>query len=229
MGAKKGTDMKTVIHVMRHGEVDNPEGILYGRLPGYGLTELGQQMAQTVADHFVHTNADITHVIVSPLLRAQQTATPTALAYGIELEHDHHLIEAESVFEGVAVNANPWVLAQPQYWRYYLNPLRPSWGESYEQAAHRMTQAVARALREARGHEALLVSHQMPIVSLQRLIRRQRLGHSPLSRQCSLASLTSLIFNDDVLVGMTYTEPAAHLLSQASDMVPGVSEAQLKR
>jgi len=107
--------------------------------------------------------------------------------------------------------------------------LRPSWGESYAHAAQRMTRAVARALREARGHEALLVSHQMPIVSLQRLIRHQPLGHSPLSRQCSLASLTSLIFDDDVLVGMTYNEPAAHLLSKASDMVPGVSEAQLKR
>ena len=221
--------MKTVIHVMRHGEVDNPEGILYGRLPGYGLTDLGHQMAEAVADYFVDANADITHVVASPLLRAQLSAAPTASAYDLEIEHDHRLIEAESVFEGVAVNANRWILAQPQYWRYYVNPLRPSWGESYAHAAQRMTRAVARALREARGHEALLVSHQMPIVSLQRLIRHQPLGHSPLSRQCSLASLTSLIFDDDVLVGMTYTEPAAHLLSQASDMVPGVSEAQLKR
>ena len=139
--------MKTVIHVMRHGEVDNPDGILYGRLPGYGLTDLGIEMAEAVAEYFVDSGADITHVVASPLLRAQMSAAPTALAYELEIEHDHNLIEAESVFEGVAVNANPWVLARPEYWRYYVNPLRPSWGESYAHAAQRMTRAVARALR----------------------------------------------------------------------------------
>ena len=117
--------MKTVIHVMRHGEVDNPDGILYGRLPGYGLTDLGHQMAEAVADYLVDTDADITHVVASPLLRAQLSAAPTASAYDLEIEHDHRLIEAESVFEGVAINANRWILARPQYWRYYVNPLRP--------------------------------------------------------------------------------------------------------
>ena len=69
--------MKTVIHVMRHGEVDNPDGILYGRLPGYGLTDLGIEMAEAVAEYFVDSGADITHVVASPLLRAQMSAAPT--------------------------------------------------------------------------------------------------------------------------------------------------------
>ena len=70
-----------VIHVMRHGEVDNPDGILYGRLPGYGLTDLGLEMAEAVAEYFVDSGADITHVVASPLLRAQMSAAPTALSY----------------------------------------------------------------------------------------------------------------------------------------------------
>ena len=221
--------MLTTIHVMRHGEVDNPHGVLYGRLPGYGLTERGHDMAQAVAEHLVATGADITHVVASPLLRAQLTAAPTAAAYDLPVHHDQRLIEAASVFEGVPVNANRAILAHPTYWRYYVNPMRPSWGESYAEAAERMKAAVAAALKAARGHEALVVSHQMPIVSLQRSLRMQPLGHSPLSRECSLASLTSLIFSDNTLIGMRYSEPAGHLLSGASDMVPGVSAAQLKR
>ena len=186
-------------------------------------------MAQAVAEHHVATGADITHVVASPLQRAKLTAAPTAAAYDLPVHHDQRLIEAASVFEGVPVNANRAILAHPKYWRYYVNPMRPSWGESYAEAAERMKAAVAAALKAARGHEALVVSHQMPIVSLQRSLRMQPLGHSPLSRECSLASLTSLIFSDNTLIGMRYSEPAGHLLSGASDMVPGVSAAQLKR
>ena len=68
---------RTIIHVMRHGEVDNPDGVLYGRLPGFGLTELGHQMAARAAQYLVESGADIARVISSPLLRAQLTAAPT--------------------------------------------------------------------------------------------------------------------------------------------------------
>ena len=49
----------TRIHVMRHGEVDNPEGVLYGRLPGFGLTGLGHEMVRLSAEHLVSSGADI--------------------------------------------------------------------------------------------------------------------------------------------------------------------------
>ena len=70
---------RTIIHVMRHGEVDNPGGVLYGRLPGFGLTELGHAMAARAAEYLVDSGADIARVISSPLLRAQLTAAPTAV------------------------------------------------------------------------------------------------------------------------------------------------------
>ena len=80
---------RTIIHVMRHGEVDNPNGVLYGRLPGFGLTELGHQMAARAADYLQESGADIARVISSPLLRAQLTAAPTAAAYGLSLSLIH--------------------------------------------------------------------------------------------------------------------------------------------
>ena len=40
---------RTTIHLMRHGEVHNPLGVLYGRIAGYNLSELGHEMAAKVA------------------------------------------------------------------------------------------------------------------------------------------------------------------------------------
>ena len=219
----------TTIHVMRHGEVDNPEGLLYGRMPGFGLTLRGHAMAKMVADHLREQDRDIAAVIASPLLRAQQTALPTARAYGLDVDADQRLVEAQSAFEGVAVNANRAALALPKNWHLYTRPLEPSWGEPYWKVADRMAAAVSSAIDRVKGREALLVSHQMPIVTLTRFAKEHPLPHSPLSRQCALASVTSFIFEDHTLVGITYEEPAAELLDGAADMTPGASAAGLKR
>ena len=220
---------RTIIHVMRHGEVDNPTGVLYGRLPGFGLTELGYQMAARGAAYLVDSGADIASVISSPLLRAQLTAAPTAAAYGLGIATDPRLIESDNVFEGLAVNSNRAMLANPKYYKYYCNPLRPSWGEPYRDVASRMSAALSAALRDARGREALLVSHQNPIVTLTRFINGQPLAHSPRLRHCSLASITSFIFYGATLVGTSYVEPAADLVALAQDMTPGDSAAGLRR
>ncbi len=219
----------TTIHLLRHGEVDNPDGILYGRLPGFGLTPLGAEMAVAAADYLVDEGADITHVISSPLQRAQETAAPTAAAYDLPVQLDPRLIEAGNNFEGLAINQNRWSLAHPRHWGNYRRLHEPSWGEPYQQIADRMMRAVASALRQSRGHEALLVSHQLPVVTVQRSVQGKPLSHNPLSRNCSLASLTSLIFDGDTLIGWDYAEPALDLLQQAQDMTPGASDASLKR
>lgn len=217
--------VRTTIHLMRHGEVHNPEGILYGRLPGYHLSALGARMAQQVADVLAASGHDLTHVITSPLERARETGAPTAAAFGLTPTTDTRLIEADNRFEGIAVNRNRSVLAHPQYWPWYRNPLRPSWGEPYRDIVTRMRAAVACALTTAKGHEALLVSHQLPVWSLRLFLEGRALAHDPRRRQCSLASLTSLTFQDHTLVGLDYWEPAGDLLRQAHDMVPGTSAA----
>ncbi len=219
----------TTIHLMRHGEVDNPEGVLYGRMQGFGLTSLGKEMAQVVADYLVAEGADITHVIASPLKRAQETALPTARAYGLRVEADARLVEAGSYFEGMQINKNRWALAHPRNWKYYTRLHEPSWGEPYREILQRMSGAVGSAVHEARGHEALLVSHQLPVVTVQRFLDRKPLSHNPLWRECSLASVTSLTFEGDQLVGWKYAEPAAELLLLAHDMSPGSSQAQVAR
>ena len=216
---------RTTIHLMRHGEVDNPAGVLYGRLPGYHLSELGHAMAAQVAEVLADSGHDIAAVITSPLERAQESGAPTAASFGLQATYDQRLIEAGNHFEGVPVNRNRWVLARPEHWPYFLNPLRPSWGEPYREIVTRMSSAVAGAIPLAEGREALLVSHQLPIWSLRRFLEGRPQVHDPRRRQCSLASLTSLTFEGRTLVGLAYWEPAGDLLRRAEDMVPGTSAA----
>ncbi|WP_329128309.1 histidine phosphatase family protein [Streptomyces caniferus] len=208
----------TVVHLMRHGEVHNPDGVLYGRRPGYHLSDLGRKMADRVAEHL--TGRDITHVVASPLERAQETATPIAGAHGLELATDERLIEAANVFEGKTFGVGDGALKKPGNWKYLTNPFRPSWGEPYLEQVVRMMAALGAARDAARGHEAVAVSHQLPIWIVRSFAERRRLWHDPRKRQCTLASLTSFTFHGEKIVSVGYSEPArdlvpSHLLAGA--------------
>lgn len=213
----------TTVHLVRHGEVHNPEAVLYGRRPGYHLSELGREMADKLALAFV--GHDVRAVIASPLERAVETATPTAELFDLAVETDRRLIEADNKFEGVAVNKNRWILAHPRYWSWYVNPFEPSWGEPYPEVIERMSQAIARGIDEARGGEVVLVSHQLPIWTMRRFVERKTIASDPRKRECSLCSVTSLTFAGKQLLSLDYWEPVGHLLRGAADMVPGTSEA----
>lgn len=200
---------RTTVHLLRHGEVFNPDKVLYGRLPDFHLSDLGQQMAVLAADALAHR--DIVEVWSSPLDRAQETAAPIAEKFDLTPVIDERIIEAENVFEGQRVSVGDGVLRQPRAWRYLWNPARPSWGEPYADVAARMRSAVSSARRGVRGHEVVLVSHQLPVWISRLDAERRRFMHDPRKRQCNLASLTSLTFDDDRLVSIVYTEPAASL------------------
>jgi broad specificity phosphatase PhoE len=205
---------RTVVHLMRHGEVHNPDGVLYGRLDGYHLSDLGHEMARTVADHLA--DHDVTHVVASSLLRAQETATPVAEAHGIPITTDDRVIEAGNSFEGQRVGEmKPLDFLRPAHWSKLVNPLRPSWGEAYAEIAVRMAGAIADARVAARGHEAVIVSHQLPIWTARNSLMGKRLWHDPRRRECRLASLTTLTYVGDDLESITYSEPAASLLAQS--------------
>lgn len=204
------TSARTVVHLLRHGEVHNPTGILYGRRAGFHLSDLGQRMAQRVAD--VIADRDITHVVASPLERAQETAVPLAAVRGLEVVTDPRVIESTNVFEGETFGVGDGVLRRPAAWRHLWNPLRPSWGEPYAQVAARMTAGVYDARDAAMGREAVVVSHQLPIWVTRLHIERRSFLHDPRRRQCTLCSLTSLTFEGDRLTALSYSEPAADMI-----------------
>lgn len=205
---------RTVVHLMRHGEVYNPEGVLYGRLPGYHLSDLGHEMARKVAESMAAR--DIVEIRASPLERAQQTAAPAAEIHELPIVTDDRIIEATNVFEGQRVSVGDGVLTSPKSWKYLYDPFKPSWGEPYKVIASRMRKAVVDARDSARGHEILLVSHQLPVWTARLSYEDRKLWHDPRKRQCALASVTSLVFDGDDLLAIAYTEPAADLVARAA-------------
>ena len=197
---------RTVVHLMRHGEVHNPTGVLYGRLPGFRLSEAGEGMARTVAGWFAER--DVTYLVASPLERAQQTAQPIADALGLEIATDERLIEAGNSFEGKTFGVGDGSMRHPENWWRLRNPWKPSWGEPYAEIAARMIGAIATARDAARGHEAVCVSHQLPVWTVRLHLEGRSYLHDPRKRQCGLASVTSVTYEGDRMVGLTYAEPA---------------------
>jgi broad specificity phosphatase PhoE len=200
---------RTIVHLVRHGEVDNPAGLLYGRLPDYHLSDLGREMAERVAEHL--GDRDVVHLRSSPLERAQETAAPIAEAFGLPIVIDSRVIEAVNYFEGLRLSF-AGALRHPKNWLYFRNPFKPSWGEAYTEVLARTRLAMRDAVEAALGHEAVIVSHQLPIWIARINAEGRRMVHDPRKRKCTLASVTSFTYIDARITSVSYSEPAAELL-----------------
>jgi broad specificity phosphatase PhoE len=207
----------TTVHLLRHGEVHNPAGVLYGRLPGYRLSAEGVRMAEAAAAALA--GRDVVAVVSSPLERARETAAPLAARFGLEVELDDRLVEAANIFEGRPFGMGDGSLRHPEVWWRLRNPFRPSWGEPYAQLAGRVLAAAADAHERARGREVVCVSHQLPIYVARRAVEGRPLWHHPGRRQCGLASLTSFTYDGSRIVSVTYAEPAGP--AARKPVVPG--------
>ncbi len=202
------------IHLVRHGEVDNPEGILYGRLPGYRLSARGHEMAALAAEALA--DRPIARLVASPLVRTQESAAPWAERYGLEPVLDDRVIEPWNAFEGTRMRL---ALRDPRNWWRLRAPWRPSWGEPYGAVRDRMLAAMDEAWDAVDDGDVVVVSHQMPIWTTTRAIAGRPLPHNPATRRTSLSSITS--FERDPVTGawaeVDYQEPAAGLLDGAID------------
>ena len=194
----------TVVHLLRHGEVHNPDGVLYGRLPGYHLSANGRMMAAAAADFF--DGRPVAAIFASPLERAQETAAPVAERLGLDIVTSDRLIESGNVLEGRSVTLTR-LAVNPGNWRYLWNPFLPSWGEPYTEVVARMREAIGQGREAGRGKEAILVSHQLPIWVSRLAAEHKPLWHNPKHRQCALGSVTSFTFDGDQLTGVSYAVP----------------------
>ncbi len=205
-----------IVHVMRHGQVHNPQGILYGRLDGFGLSDLGNQMGTRLSQHW--NDVPLTHLRCSPLQRARETLAPTAALFpDLDITIDPRVIEAENMFEGKVFGASNKALRDPAMLRHVLNPLKPSWGEPYVEIAARMRAALADAAEAAGpGGQALVVSHQLCIWIARLDAEGRGFVHDPRRRQCTLTSVTSFTYRQGRVTAIDYAEPAADLLPSTS-------------
>ena len=203
----------TLVHVVRHGEVDNPRGVLYGRLPGFHLSANGLKMADRLGEHFA--GVPLRKLVSSPLTRAQETIAPIAAGRDLEVVSDVRVVEAENKFEGKVFGRTYEALHDPRTWWLLRNPAVPSWGEPYKQVAARMLDAIADTAREVgEDGQAVIVSHQLPIWIARLAAEGRRLVHDPRRRQCTVGSVTTFHFRGEHITGVSYAEPCRDLLRQ---------------
>ncbi|MCM3657743.1 histidine phosphatase family protein [Agromyces mediolanus] len=209
------------IHLVRHGEVSNPQGVLYGRLPGYGLSELGRRMAEAAAADLVARGRSVSALVVSPLQRTRESAAPIAAAFELEPIIDERVIEPTNRFEGTRMRGPGGSLRNPTNWPALMNPWRPGWGEPYRAVVARMVAAIVDASASVDGGDVVVVSHQMPIWMTHLHLAGQPLAHDPRRRRCALSSITTLEPSSAAargLVEIGYRDPAATLAAGASDV-----------
>ena len=217
------------IHLVRHGEVFNPQGVLYGRLPGFGLSDLGRAMAATAARDLAARKRHVAAIVSSPLQRTQQSAEPIGRAFDLEAALDDRVIEPENRFEGKRMSGPDSALLDVRNWAFLINPWEPSWGEPFGSIARRMLLAMDDAWNAADGGDVVIVSHQLPIWMVHRRVAGKSLAHDPRRRRCALSSITtferrratgagsnSSSGTDWVEVG--YRDPAAGLSVNATDV-----------
>jgi broad specificity phosphatase PhoE len=196
-------DVSTV-HLVRHGEVENPKGVIYGRLPGYHLSERGRKQAEMAAEHLA--DADIGIVRVSPLERAQETAAIIAERHGLEIDTDERVLESLSTLEGRGRSL--WkLLRSPQHWWHFRNPMTPSWGESFTDIRKRMLEAIEDAVEAAAGREVVIVSHQTPVLVARMALTKSRMPPWLAVTQCRTGSVTTIVRDEGGFVSADYFEP----------------------
>lgn len=201
-----------LLHLVRHGEVHNPGGVLYGRLPHFHLSERGKQMAKLTADELSASGRPIEHLVTSPLLRTQQSAEPLAETFGLDALTDERLIEPFNVFEGRKLGAGHIAL-RPHLYYHLRNPQQPTWGEPYQAIADRMLDAMDAIADQVNAGDAVLVSHQLPIWVVHLAATGQKFPHNPRKRRCALSSITSFKKQDGRWVEVDYRDPGAALLA----------------
>ncbi|WAB82084.1 histidine phosphatase family protein [Microcella daejeonensis] len=203
-----------IVHLVRHGEVHNPKRVLYGRLEGFGLSELGHRMASSAVAALA--GHPVTALYSSPLQRARESAAPWAEAFGLEPHIDERIIEPTNRFEGKRMNKR--TVMHPKHWHLMRDPSVPTWGEPFAQIAARVLAAMEDAHRSIDGGEIVMVSHQLPIWMAHRAVAGERLAHDPRKRRCSLSSITSFAWRDGAFTEIGYQDPAADLLEQSTDL-----------
>ena len=207
-----------LLHLVRHGEVHNPDLVLYGRIPGFRLSERGHRMAEAAVLELAGSDRAIARLIASPLERAQQSARPIASTFGLEIVTDERIIEPTNYFEGMVNSGPDAAFKQPRYWHKFWNPFLPSWGEPYRQVAGRVREAMDAAWDDTRDGDIVMVSHQSPIWMAHLDIAGKKLFHNPATRRCGLSSITSFERRGERWFEVDYRTPAAGLLDDAVDV-----------
>lgn len=200
--------MTTIIHLVRHGEVENPKNIWYGRMEGFELSERGHRQAKALGQHF--SDRMVGALYSSPLTRALQTASPISEATGVTIVPEEQVMECFTKLEGRPGDFR--MFRNPLYLRYFIAPTRPSWGEPYGDIRRRMSAAMDSMVEKHPNAEIIVVSHMTPILIARLWAERNPRPPWWARMACAQASVTTLEFDGDRFIGSRYVDVGSQVL-----------------
>lgn len=150
--------MKTVVYLVRHGEVHNPKQIMYERLPGYRLSDLGIKQAHKLGQFL--SGKPITAIYASPLERTRETADIIASYHrGLSVIHDERLLEVSTTARGLGIT-----YLTEERWNFYKPKYTKLGGEKLSDIWKRMQTAIRDIVKRHKGGEVVVVSHGDPLM-----------------------------------------------------------------
>jgi len=171
----------TIISLVRHADVHNPQNVFYGRLPRFGLSSVGVEQAQHTSEYLA--NKSLAAIFTSPLLRARQTAKIIqAKHYHLPLHVSRLLNEAHALFDGYPIS-----IIAAKHWDVYTDA--PSKYEQPQDIFARTQKFINRVRRKYLGRHIVAVTHGDTVafmllwskglpVTVQQRIKFQDLGFS---------------------------------------------------
>ena len=195
----------TRLHLVRHCDVANPNGVLYGHLPDFGLSERGVRQAHALGRHL--SARPVAQIYTSPLLRARQTADVIGSHLdGVPVAATDDLTEAEfgRHLQGVKPRDVPW--RRPLWFIHMAWPGLLPGDESVAKMSARVRRPIMRLLRDHPGEDGVLISHGDPIQAFW--VNAQRRPPWALHRlQCAKGGLLELEYAGEALQSITYRSP----------------------
>ena len=198
-------NLSGTIHLVRHGQVENPKGIIYGRLPGYNLSERGRRQAEEAGLHLAP--ADVGALWASPLERAQETAAAISEHHQVKIVTDDRLIESDTTLEGAGRTIRA-LIKSPRRWWQFRNPWKPSWGETFIEIRARMVDVIDDAVAAAGGRELVVVSHQTPVLVARLALARRNTPPWISGLPCQTGSVTTMVLKAGRVVKASYFVPS---------------------
>lgn len=154
---------KTLVFLCRHGQPENPQGVMYGHLPGFGLSALGKRQALGLGAFL--RDYKVRACFASPLQRAQETArlAISRLDHEVPINSRDDLVEASfgRYIEGVKRWQVPF--RRPLFFVHAVSPGTLSFDEPVPAMAERVARVCREGVQTAAGGAAVMVGHADPI------------------------------------------------------------------
>lgn len=191
---KQGKQHNTVLYIVRHTDVHNPNDVLYGRLPRFGLSDLGRQQAARTAT--VLSEVPVDAFYSSPQLRARQTARTLAAAHGeMPVRVSSLLAEVRTAWQG-----RPHSELETLHFDFYNNPLDDA-DEKLNEVWDRINRFVRRVRRRHPGQTVVGVTHGDIVFLSKSGFRGMPIAIESIRRRDfypGKGSLTRLTFSNDL-------------------------------